>query len=231
MFVNGVKNKYMKLKELILLIFVLFTLFLHPFVATQSESAVASVKNDIYFEGKSENISLIETFKDTPLIKEGTIDVNFFLNTNNPIKNDDFSLTYQDFAYLCENVLSKTIKRNLKGQITSVIVKGNSKQANLIFTYTLDTKEKDFLIKLAGIKENHVDAIVTFSVNIEDKTIDNSFSVKGVNISDFLLKTACSIIFGERNYNKIFEKMSKKLFWGLGNLSEFGDTELIFKKS
>lgn len=230
MFVNAVKNKYMKLKEIVLSLLLLFTVIFQTFSQTNTSQASALEKKEINFNGTSEEISLIETFEDTPLIKNGEPDVNFFLNTNNLIKEDDFSLTYQDFAYLCEKILAKSIKYQLNGKITNVSVLGTPKNAKLTFCYTMDTKEKNFLLKLAGIKDNQIEAVISFDVDIENKKVSNSFEVKKVKISNFVLKTACYFIFGESDYNKLFDKMSNKLFWGIGNLSEFGENELIFKK-
>lgn len=86
------------------------------------------------------------------------------------------------------------------------------------------------MFKLAGIKDDQVEAIISFDVDIEHKNISNSFEVKKVKLSNFVMKTACYFIFGESDYNKLFEKISNKLFWGIGNLYEFGESELIFKK-
>lgn len=228
MFVNAVKNKYMKLNELILSIFILCSIVIHSLLSYAQPKANALENSNINFEGKSEEICLTETFKDTPLVKNNTINIAFFLSSNNPIRTDAFTLPYEDFAYLTEIIMAKSIKYSLNGKVTKITVNGNSKQAKVVLTYSIDTKDKNFLIRLAGIKEDYVNATIYLNVDLNEKKVTNSFEVKGVKLSNFLLKTACKIIFGESDYNKIFDEMSQKLFWGLGNLVEFGENELIF---
>lgn len=224
----------MKLKEtflcFLLLLLAFFDLSIPNFsfaLATRqtfaSDYSVDYISTDI---GNGEN--LIAEFVDTPLVQDNALNINYLLNTEIPVKTDLFELYYDDLASLTKETIFKLSKVKINADIDKVTVEGNERQSTVTMNVSIKLNKQTALTKLIGIKSDNICVSVGANIGLDKKSVSTFFEIEDLDLSPFVMRIACSYLFGEKDFDKFARDIVYKIVWNLGTPCSFGKDSLKY---
>lgn len=232
-FVNAVKNKYMKLNETLLsLVFLLLMLFNATPQNTISASITAenTIEKIDYYNETINAEGLQDLFSNTPLFLDGNLCIDQLTNGESPLKTEQFALSYNHLGYLIQEIIYNISKIDVDGKVSSVSVHGTRDKATLTFTLDINLHEKNPLTKLMGLNDSKLTATISLDTNLTTKSVDYVIDANGIKITPIIGNIACKYIFGVSDTKELITKITNRLFWGIGCASEFGASYILYNK-
>lgn len=224
----------MKIKEtflcILLLIFVFFDLGI-PNFSFEFESVQASAY-DYPIKYTSSDISdyenLPKDFQDTPLIENNALNIDNLLSASSPLKNDYFILSYNDLAVLTKETVFKLSKVKINAELDKIKVEGNENQATVTMNVNIKINKQNALTKLVGLSSDSFLIVVGANIALNEKSVSTFFEIENLDLSPFVMKIACSYLFGEKDFDDFAKNLVYKIVWNLGSPCSFSSDGLIY---
>lgn len=223
----------MKLNETLLsLVFLLLMLFnATPNSKTLTQATVENTVEKIDYYSEAINTDgLQELFSNTPLFSDGNLCIDKLINGESPLKNEQFALPYNNLGYLIQEIIYNIAKIEVDGKVSSVAIQGTKDKANLTFTLDIDLHKKNSLTTLMGLNDSKLTATISLDTDLTTKTVDFIIDANGIKITPIIGNIACKYIFGVSDTKELITKITNRLFWGIGEASEFCSSYILYNK-
>lgn len=224
----------MKIKETFVCILLLLIVFFDlgvPTLSFEFESVQASAY-DYSIKYSSSDISGFENlpkdFEDTPLVQNNALNIDNLLNASSILKKDYFILLYDDLAILTKETVFKLSKVKINADLDKIKVEGNENQATVTMKVTIKINKQNALTKLVGLSSDCFNIALGANIALDEKSVSTFFEIENLDLSPFVMKIACSYLFGEKDFDDFAKNLVYKIVWNLGSPCSFASDGLIY---